>query len=132
MTKTVCNICGKEMPTTKHVDKIEDLNFCMSSNGEIWDICIECREDLNRWMTIRRKGGIKMSYQPNVVNKGDVLIINGRRFEAKKDFNAQTDTVLKLRLVKNEKPKTIFAIDDEEQTLLNRIREGKGLPRIEK
>ena len=72
-----------------------------------------------------------MGYQPNVVNKGDVLIINGRRFEAKKDFNAQTDTVLKLRLVKNEKTETIVVID-EEQTLINRIREGKGLPRIGK
>lgn len=75
-----------------------------------------------------------MSYQPNVVNKGDVLIINGRRFEAKKDFNALTDTVLKLRLVKNEKPKEIFVIDeeDEERALLKRIREGKGLPKIGK
>lgn len=73
-----------------------------------------------------------MSYQPNVVNKGDVLIINGRRFEAKKDFNALTDTVLKLRLIKNEKPKEIFVIDeeDEERALLKRIREGKGLPKL--
>ncbi len=53
-----------------------------------------------------------MGYQPNVVNKGDMLIINGRRFEVTKDFNAQTDTVLKLRLVKREKPKTIFVIDE--------------------
>jgi len=37
-----------------------------------------------------------MGYQPNVVNKGDVLLINGRRFEAIKDFNAQKDSVLKL------------------------------------
>ena len=76
-----------------------------------------------------------MSYQPNVVNKGDVLIINGRRFEAKKDFNALTDTVLKLQLVKNEKPKEIFVIDEddeeyEEWALLKRIREGKGLPKL--
>lgn len=53
-----------------------------------------------------------MGYQPNVVNKGDVLVINGRRFEATKDFNAQTDTVLKLRLVKHEKPRTILYIDE--------------------
>jgi hypothetical protein len=56
-----------------------------------------------------------MGYQPNVVNKGDVLIINGRRFEATKDFNAQTDTVLKLRLVKREKPRTIICIDEGEK-----------------
>lgn len=55
MTKTICDICGKGMPTSKHVDIIENLSFCISSYGRIWDICIECREDLNRWMTIRRK-----------------------------------------------------------------------------
>lgn len=53
-----------------------------------------------------------MGYQPNVINKGNVLLINGRRFEAIKDFNAQTDTILKLRLVKHEKPKTILVIDE--------------------
>lgn len=57
MTKTVCDICGKEMATTKFVDPIENMNFCISSHGKIWDICTECREDLNRWMTIRRSGG---------------------------------------------------------------------------
>ena len=55
MTKTVCDICGKEMPTTKLVDNIENLNFCISSHGRIWDICTECRESLNRWMTVRRR-----------------------------------------------------------------------------
>lgn len=54
MTRTVCDICGKEMPTTKYADRIENLNFCMSSHGRIWDICTECRVDLNRWMTMRR------------------------------------------------------------------------------
>lgn len=57
MTKTVCDICGKEMPTVTFVNTIEDLknlNFCISSYGNIWDICIECRESLNRWMTMRK------------------------------------------------------------------------------
>lgn len=54
MTKTVCDICGTEMPTTKFVDSIENMNFCISSHGKIWDICTECRLSLNRWMTIRR------------------------------------------------------------------------------
>ena len=57
MTKTTCDICGKEMPTTKYADRIEDKNFCISSYGKIWDICTECREELNRWMTIRKKEG---------------------------------------------------------------------------
>ena len=54
MTKTVCDICCKEMPTAKFVDNIEELHFCISSFGRIWDICAECRESLNRWMTKRR------------------------------------------------------------------------------
>lgn len=57
MTKTVCDICGKEMPTTKLVDDIRDLPFCMSSYGRIWDICGECREILNRWLTLRKNTG---------------------------------------------------------------------------
>ena len=51
MTKTVCDICGKEMLTTlKIVDNIKNLNFCISSHGRIWDICDECRASLNKWM----------------------------------------------------------------------------------
>lgn len=59
MTKTVCDICGKEISPVfrKNGDTIENLNFCISSYGRIWDICIECREDLNRWMTIRKAEG---------------------------------------------------------------------------
>ena len=55
MTKTVCDICGKEMPTIKFVDTIENYEFCISSYGEIWDICTECRESFNRWITIRSR-----------------------------------------------------------------------------
>lgn len=54
MTKTVCDICGKEMPTAKFADTTENLNFCISSHGKIWDICAECRVSLNKWMTMRR------------------------------------------------------------------------------
>lgn len=54
MTKTVCDICGKEMPTATFTDAIENMNFCISSHGKKWDICTECRVSLNKWMTIRR------------------------------------------------------------------------------
>lgn len=57
MTKTVCDICGKEMPTAKLADNVRNLNFCISSNGRIWDICTECRTNLNKWMTIRKQHG---------------------------------------------------------------------------
>ena len=56
MTKIVCDICGKEMPNlTKLGVDIRNVNFCCSSYGRIWDICTECREDLNRWMTTRKQ-----------------------------------------------------------------------------
>lgn len=54
MTKTVCDICGREMPTRKFPDIIEDMNFCISSHGKIWDICDKCGIDFNRWMTMRK------------------------------------------------------------------------------
>ena len=54
MTRTVCDICGKEMPTAKFVANIVDLSFCISSHGKIWDICDKCRVDLNRWINIRK------------------------------------------------------------------------------
>ena len=57
MTKTVCNICGNEMPTTKFIDSIENLNFCISSHGKIWDICDECRASLDKWMLMRKQKG---------------------------------------------------------------------------
>ena len=61
MIKTVCDICGKEMPTQKYTDRIENYEFCISSYGEIWDMCTECRESFNKWITIRsrkRKKGV--------------------------------------------------------------------------
>ena len=54
MTKTVCDICGKEMQTQKFVGTTENMNFCISSYGKRWDICDKCRLDLNRWMTMRK------------------------------------------------------------------------------
>ena len=54
MTKTVCDICGKEMPSEAYSRLIKDYNFCISSNGKIWDICNECRNALNEWMKKRK------------------------------------------------------------------------------
>lgn len=60
MTRTLCDICGKEMPTEIFVGNIEDLNFCISSHGRSWDICDDCRESLNRWLA-ERGGFLKES-----------------------------------------------------------------------
>lgn len=80
MTKTVCDICNKEMPSIKFVDKIENQNFCISSYGRIWDICTECRVSLNRWMTTRRH---KESEEYEIVDLGNGLY--ERRYKEGKD-----------------------------------------------
>lgn len=56
MTKTICDICGKEMPTQKPYANFRNFNFCISSNGRTWDICNECRVSLDRWITTRKRG----------------------------------------------------------------------------
>lgn len=72
MIKTVCDICGKDMPPTI-IEKIpyitmrdgevvdtEDYNFIISSPGKVWDICKECKSDLVKWMkkSIEERGEI--------------------------------------------------------------------------
>ena len=55
MTKTVCDICGKEMPAEKFIGTIKERNFCILSYGKTWDICTECLANLNKWIIIRRQ-----------------------------------------------------------------------------
>lgn len=73
-----------------------------------------------------------MSYQPNVVNKGDIVVINGRNFEVVQYFNALKDKKLKLRMIGNEAPRIHFATIDDDLALMERIRRGEGLPKIGK
>lgn len=47
MKKTICDVCGKEMPTFKNELPLEDIQFCISSYGNIWDVCDECRKELD-------------------------------------------------------------------------------------
>lgn len=56
MIKTVCDICGSDMKPCPSFfkDKI-DTAFRISSNGRIWDICSECREDLAVWIADRKE-----------------------------------------------------------------------------
>ena len=54
MTKTVCDICGKEMPLER-VIPFKDFKFCISTNGRVWDICNKCRERLNEWINDRKE-----------------------------------------------------------------------------
>ena len=50
-----------------------------------------------------------MGYQPNVLNKGDIVMINGYSFEALKDFNALKDCKMVLRRVEIPEKKYYIA-----------------------
>lgn len=56
MKKTICDICGKEMSTFKNELPPKDVQFCISSYGHIWDVCDECRKELNNWISKKRGG----------------------------------------------------------------------------
>lgn len=52
MTITTCDVCGKEMPTS--TTTVPGNNFVISSHGRHWDICNDCREELNKWLKSRK------------------------------------------------------------------------------
>lgn len=54
MTKTICDICGKEMRSEIYPRSINDCKFCISSYGKVWDVCNECRNELDKWMKKRK------------------------------------------------------------------------------
>lgn len=56
-----------------------------------------------------------MGYQPNVVNKGDYVEINGVTFIAKKDFNRLRDAKLVLIPVEYEKPRYYVANEGKDR-----------------
>lgn len=55
MTKTICDICGNDMPLEIYSSSTKDYKFCISSYGKVWDICINCRNELNEWMKKKTK-----------------------------------------------------------------------------
>lgn len=55
MTITTCDICGKQ--TEKSTKQLSVYNFAISSHGRVWDICDDCRESLNKWITMRKEEG---------------------------------------------------------------------------
>lgn len=54
MTKTVCDICGKDMPLEICSRTPKDYKFCISCYGKVMDVCTECRNELDKWMKKRK------------------------------------------------------------------------------
>lgn len=57
MTKTICDICGKDMyyDSLGLRKTIDTFNFAMSRNGKYMDICQDCRDELLKWMESRKE-----------------------------------------------------------------------------
>ena len=57
MTKTICDICGREMGIDSIFPRLKEgeMQFSISSYGRYWDICDDCRTSLNNWIKERRR-----------------------------------------------------------------------------
>lgn len=54
-SKSICDICGKEMPSVISVALAnEKYDFTISSSGKIWDMCDACRRDFKKWIKTRK------------------------------------------------------------------------------
>lgn len=53
MTKTICDICGKDMTVNVFTEPITEFNFRISTHGVKWDVCNECRDEFNKWVKER-------------------------------------------------------------------------------
>lgn len=83
MTKTICDICGKEMRYS--ISKpISTYNFCISSYGKQWDMCSDCRDKLFKWIEARKalkdiyEVKIAVSCRTCVWRADHVLKVSGR------------------------------------------------------
>lgn len=54
MTKTICDVCGKEIPSLKLLKHDANFDFNISSPGKLWDVCSECRAEFKKWVKERR------------------------------------------------------------------------------
>lgn len=85
MTKTVCDICGKDMPPTLPNHNYRDMNFAISSNGRLWDICDDCRQSLNIWIKGRKEDDDGVMHE--VIPKSEVKAFVSRIQKIKDDHN---------------------------------------------
>lgn len=54
-SETICDICGKDMPSTISVESAtRKYDFTITSSGIIWDICDACRRDFKKWIKTRK------------------------------------------------------------------------------
>ena len=55
MTKTICDICKREIPTSIYSSQISEVQFSIKYNGRYLDVCDKCKKDFSEWMNKRAK-----------------------------------------------------------------------------
>lgn len=55
MTKTICDLCGKDVQTNKHKGEARDYIYTITNFGIPIDLCVECRKALYEWIGKRKE-----------------------------------------------------------------------------
>lgn len=55
MNKIICDICGKDIESDYQRLPVYNYKFCISSYGTAWDVCDDCRSELNKWIEKRKE-----------------------------------------------------------------------------
>jgi hypothetical protein len=50
MTKIMCDLCGKDVQTDKHLGEARDYVFNITKYGTPIDMCVECRREFREWI----------------------------------------------------------------------------------
>ena len=55
MTKTICDLCGKDTQTDKHLGEARDYIYNITNYGTPIDLCVGCRRELHEWIDKRKE-----------------------------------------------------------------------------
>ena len=50
MTKIMCDLCGRDIQTDKHLKEARDYVFNITKYGIPIDMCVECRREFREWI----------------------------------------------------------------------------------
>jgi len=55
MTKVICDLCGKDVQTNKHLKEAKYYIYNIENHGTPIDMCAECRKALYEWIGKRKE-----------------------------------------------------------------------------
>lgn len=50
MIKIMCDLCGRDVQTDKHLKEARDYVYAITSYGTPLDLCVGCRRELREWI----------------------------------------------------------------------------------